>query len=72
VRPSPVGGGPYTITFGQAAAPIVANSALTGGTNPSVTVAQSPNLDTGLRAIGGDFSQCAYGVGMDITVKIST
>jgi hypothetical protein len=27
--------------------------------------------DTGLRAIGGDWSQCAYGVGMDISVKVS-
>jgi hypothetical protein len=48
------------------------NSAFTGGTNPSITVAQSPNADSGLRAIGGDFSQCAYGVGMDLTMKIST
>jgi hypothetical protein len=27
--------------------------------------------DTKLRAIGGDWSQCAYGVGMDITIKVS-
>jgi len=66
------GTGPYTVTFGGPAAPITANgSALTGGTNPSVTVAQSPVQDTGLRAIGGDWSQCAYGVGMDISVQIS-
>jgi HK97 family phage major capsid protein len=32
---------------------------------------QSTSTDTGLRAIGGDWSQTAYGVGMDITVKIS-
>ncbi|MFD5137457.1 phage major capsid protein [Streptomyces sp. NPDC058378] len=32
---------------------------------------QSSSTDTGLRAIGGDWSQTAYGVGMDITVKIS-
>lgn len=32
---------------------------------------QSTSADTGLRAIGGDWSQAAYGVGMDITVKIS-
>ena len=32
---------------------------------------QSGTVDTGLRAIGGDWSQTAYGVGMDITVKIS-
>jgi hypothetical protein len=70
-------GGPYTVTFGitGAAGPITANgSALTGGTSPSVTVAEastSPNKDTGVRAVGGDFSQCAYGVGMDISIKIS-
>lgn len=32
---------------------------------------QSTSTDTGLRAIGGDWSQAAYGVGMDITVRIS-
>lgn len=32
---------------------------------------QSGTIDTGLRGIGGDWSQTAYGVGMDITVKIS-
>ncbi|MER5350588.1 phage major capsid protein [Kitasatospora sp. NPDC002551] len=32
---------------------------------------QSGSVDTGLRAIGGDWTQCAYGVGMDITVKVS-
>jgi len=32
---------------------------------------QSGSADTGLRAIGGDWSQAAYGVGMDITVRIS-
>ena len=32
---------------------------------------QSASTDTGLRAIGGDFSQAAFGVGMDITVRIS-
>ncbi|HEU5026584.1 MAG TPA: phage major capsid protein [Spirillospora sp.] len=70
-------GGPYTVTFGitGASGPITADgSALTGGTNPSVTVAESstsPNKDTGVRAVGGDFSQCAYGVGMDISIKIS-
>lgn len=68
-------GGPYTITLspvGGAAAPIYADgSALTGGT-PVVTVAQSPAADTKLRAIGGDWSQAAWGQGMDITVKVST
>jgi HK97 family phage major capsid protein len=32
---------------------------------------QSTSVDTGLRALGGDWSQAAYGVGMDITVRIS-
>ncbi|MFF7023051.1 phage major capsid protein [Streptomyces klenkii] len=32
---------------------------------------QSASTDTGLRAIGGDWGQAAYGVGLDITVRIS-
>jgi len=64
-------GGPYTVTFGGVAAPMQGRSQLTGGTNASVTVAPSTSADTGLRAIGGDWSQCAYGVGMDISVRIS-
>ncbi|MGW0984286.1 phage major capsid protein [Streptomyces xiamenensis] len=32
---------------------------------------QSTSVDSGLRAIGGDWSQAAFGVGMDISVKIS-
>jgi len=67
-------GGPYTITLsplGGAVAPIVAASALTGGTNATVTVGASPSIDTKLRAIGGDWSQAAWGQGMDITIRIS-
>ena len=69
--------GPYTITIGvagSAAAPFRADgSALTGaGDQPAAVVAQSPDADSNLRAIGGDWSQCAYGVGMDITIKVST
>lgn len=68
-------GGPYTITLspvGGASAPIVASGAgLTGGTSPSVVVAQSPDSDSNLRAIGGDWSQAAWGQGMDITIKVS-
>lgn len=68
-------GGPYTITLsplGGASAPIVASGAgLTGGTNPTVVVAQSPDSDSNLRAIGGDWSQAAWGQGMDITIKVS-
>ncbi len=35
-------------------------------------VRDSGSTDTGLRMIGGDWSQAAYGVGMDITMKVST
>jgi len=69
---APASSGPFTITFSGASLPVVAKSQLTGGTNPGVTVGQSPNADSGLRAIGGDFSQCAYGQGMEITMKQST
>lgn len=69
-------GGPYTVTLstniGVATAPLVANGAgLTGGTAPAAVVAQSPTQDTKLRAIGGDWSQAAWGQGMDITVRLS-
>lgn len=68
-------GGPYTITFPQASGPVSVNQkALTGGTSATsqATVAQSPVLDSGLRAIGGDWSQAAWGQGMDITIRQST
>lgn len=65
-------GGPYSITFPGPGGVLQSNSSLTGGTTPYVSIVQSPNLDSGLRAIGGDFSQCAWGQGMDITVRIST
>lgn len=70
-------GGPYTITLnvvGGASGPITVNqTGLTGGTasTSQATIAQSPDSDTNLRAVGGDWSQCAYGVGMDITIKVS-
>lgn len=32
---------------------------------------QSTATDTGVRAIGGDWSQAAYGIGRDITIRIS-
>lgn len=32
---------------------------------------QSTTIDRGLRAIAGDFGQAAYGVGMDIRIKVS-
>jgi len=68
-------GGPYTVTLGVvgvASAPLTADGALlTGGTSPSAVVASSPDTDTNLRAIGGDWTQAAYGVGMDISIKVS-
>lgn len=69
-------GGPYTVTLstniGVATAPLTANgSGLTGGTSPAAVVAQSPTQDTKLRAVGGDWSQAAWGQGMDITVRLS-
>jgi HK97 family phage major capsid protein len=33
---------------------------------------QSTSTDTKLRAVGGDWGQTAYGVGMDISIKVST
>ncbi len=68
-------GATYTVTLspvGGAAAPINANgAALTGGTGVTIVVAQSPDSDSNLRAIGGDWSQAAWGQGMDITIKVS-
>jgi hypothetical protein len=76
------GGGPYTITFpdatsnvSSASAPFSADgSLLTGGTSPSVTVVPTGagGSDTNLRAIGGDWGQAAYGVALDLSLKIST
>lgn len=65
-------GGPFTVTFPTTGAPItIVSNDLTGGSSPTVVVAQSPDTDTKLRAVGGDWSQCAYGVGMEITMKRS-
>jgi hypothetical protein len=70
-------GGPFTITtnvVGGTSGPVQVNqTGLTGGTAAAsqATITQSPDSDTNLRAIGGDWSQCAYGVGMDITIKVS-
>jgi hypothetical protein len=74
-------GGPYTITFPAVATNVAAPAAqfgasgknLTGGTAPAVTVAATGagGVDSNLRAVGGDWSQCAYGVGMDISIKVS-
>lgn len=74
-------GGPYTITFPDATSNVQSASApfsgdgalLTGGTSPSVTIAAtgSGGTDTNLRAVGGDWTQAAYGVGMDISIRVS-
>ena len=68
-------GGPFTVTIGTvgvATGPITGSGAgLTGGTSPAVVVGATPSRDTKLRAIGGDWTQAAYGVGMDITIKVS-
>lgn len=76
-------GGPYTITFpaissnvAAAAAPFTVDQRnLTGGTSATskATVAASGagGTDSLIRGVGGDWSQAAYGVGMDISVKIS-
>jgi hypothetical protein len=76
------GTAPYVIVFPQpasnvnaAAAPFaVDQSALTGGTagaKATVTPAGAGGTDSLLRGVGGDWSQCAYGVGMDLTIKVS-
>jgi hypothetical protein len=75
-------GGPYTVTFpaitsnvAPEAAPFsVISTALTGGTNPKVVVAAtaSGSVDSTIRAVAGDWSQAAYGVGMDISIKVSS
>ena len=69
-------GGPYTVTLNAGAAgpyPLaLGTNGLTGGTSPTVTVAATAPTGTTLRAIGGDWSQCAYGVGMDINIRVST
>ncbi len=69
------GTAPYSMTFPIGVAkPVVDQSSLTGGTasTSSATVAYHTSPDTTVRAIGGDFSQCAYGVGMDIRLRVST
>jgi hypothetical protein len=77
-------GGPYTITFPAIASrtwpPLPprsrSTSGLTGGTarrrrRPSRRPGAG-GTDSLIRGIGGDWSQAAYGVGMDITIKVST
>lgn len=74
-------GSSYVVTFpaitsnvAPASAPVSVNGAgLTGGTNTKATVTPSGSggVDSTIRAVAGDWSQAAYGVGMDITIKKS-
>lgn len=68
-------GAPWTVTLGAGAAapaPLTLNTnSLTGGTAPNVTITASTPTITSLRAIGGDWSQAAWGQGMDLTIKVS-
>jgi hypothetical protein len=73
-------GSSYVVTFPAitanvfaASASIQATSQLTGGTSPKVAVVASGagGVDSTIRAVAGDWSQAAYGVGMDITIKKS-
>ena len=76
-------GGPYTITFADVASNVTAPAApfsvdqslLTGGTaatsNATVAATGAGGTDSLLRGVGGDWSQAVYGVGMDISVRIS-
>lgn len=83
VTVSGAAGGPYTFTFptqganvAGAAAPFSVNqTSLTGGTaaasKATVAATGAGGTDSLLRGIGGDWSQAAYGVGMDISVRLS-
>jgi hypothetical protein len=76
-------GGPYTISFPNATTNVQAPSApvsvdqslLTGGTaatsQATIAATGQGGVDTALRAVGGDWTQAAYGVGIDITLRIS-
>jgi hypothetical protein len=76
-------GGPYTISFPNATTNVQAPSApfavdqslLTGGTaatsQATIAATGQGGVDTNLRAVGGDWTQAAYGVGMDISLRIS-
>jgi hypothetical protein len=58
------GGNTYVAAYNVATATLQAAIRAWGGS------ATAP-AGTTLRAIGGDWSQCAYGVGMDISIKVS-
>lgn len=71
----------YVITFptqvaniAPVAAPItIIAQALTGGTNPKATLVQTAqaSIDSTIRTVAGDWTQAAWGQGMDITIKVS-
>jgi hypothetical protein len=75
--------GPYTITFADVATNVTApatpfsvdQSLLTGGTaatsQATIVASGAGGTDSLLRGVGGDWTQAAYGVGMDISVRIS-
>jgi hypothetical protein len=83
VTVSGAAGGPYTITFPAVASNVAApaaqftvnQSGLTGGTaatsKATVAATGAGGTDSLLRGVGGDWSQAAYGVGMDISVRLS-
>lgn len=73
-------GGPFTVTFpaitsnvAPEAAPfsIVSNSLAPAGAKVAVAATASGAVDSTIRAVAGDWSQCAYGVGMDISIRVS-
>lgn len=60
-----------TITArGSATSITISNAATATATGVSLTF-QLAAADTLLRAVGGDWSQAAYGVGMDISIRVS-
>lgn len=83
VTVSGAAGGPYTITFpaitpgvAAASAPFTVNQAnLTGGTaatsKATVVASGAGGTDSLLRGVGGDWSQAAWGQGMDISIRVS-
>ncbi len=81
VTVSGTAGTDYVITFpavtanvAPASAPFTVTEQFTGGTKPGINVQASGagGIDSTIRAVAGDWSQAAYGVGMDITFKVST
>lgn len=59
-----------TISSVTNATTVVISAAATA-TATGVTITVAGSADTLLRAVGGDWSQCAVGIGMDISVRLS-